>query len=108
MWARRFALQLRPAGRCGRAGRVEQVLDVAYAGDPPCPGLDARDVLLAVDHPAQEHDTVLGIHADPALAGHARAAEELALDLVRERDVVDRVPATVARVQGAAGDSDGV
>jgi hypothetical protein len=71
-----------------------------HASDPPRRGLHALDVLRALHEPAQEHDAVLGIDVDLSLR-HTHAAAQLALDLVRERHVVERLTVTPARVEGS-------
>src|ERR687893_596104 len=68
------AHELGPAGRSRGAGQVEQVLHAAHAGDALRDGLDARDVLLALDYPAQEYGAVLGVDVDEPLRD-AGAAE---------------------------------
>jgi hypothetical protein len=85
---------------------VEQVLHAAHAGDALSDGLDARDVLLSLDYPAQEYGAVLGVDVDAPLRD-AGAAEELCLDLVRERDVVGRRLGSLAGVQRAPEEADG-
>ena len=79
---------------------------MADAGDAPRDGLDVRDVLGPLDDPAQEHRAVLGVDVDAAFRD-AGAAEELCLDVVRERDVVGRQLGGVPGVQRAPEDADG-
>src|SRR5215216_4689042 len=106
--ARARTLGLRPAGRRRRAGEVDQVLHVSNARDLPRDGPDALDVLLSVDDPAQEYQAVLCVDADLAL-GHARAAIELTLHLVGERDLVQWLALTAAGgVDRTSGDPDRV
>ena len=58
--------------------------------------------------PTQEHDTVLGVDDDLSLR-HARAAGQLALDLVGKGHVVERLTAPeAARIEGPSRDPDRV
>jgi hypothetical protein len=64
---------------------------------------EVLDLALALQWASQVDDAVLGINADVRL-GDTRLAEHDALDLARERDVVEPLPPTVAaghRVRGA-------
>src|SRR5439155_23934459 len=70
------------------AGQVEQVLDVANALDIPRPVHELVDQLRPVDLAAELNDPVLDVDVDPAL-GHVRRTEDLGLDLLGERGVVE-------------------
>ena len=67
--------------------RVEQVLDVTDAGDPADLALDALDLLGVFELPTQDHDPAVGVDADRSL-GNRPVAEQLALHLAHETDVV--------------------
>src|SRR4051794_7046062 len=99
--------ELRPAVRRRRAGWMDQVLDPAHTLDAPRLLSHALDVLRALHEAAQEHDAILGVDADLALRD-VGAAEQLALDLLGERDVVGRLLGPPARVDGPSRDPDRV
>src|SRR5829696_4162912 len=104
---RPLPLELRSAGRRWRTGPVAEVLDRAHARDPPRLLPHALDVLLALHDASQEHDALLGVHADLSLRD-AGEAEQLALDLLGEREIVGRLLGPPACVDGPAGDPDRV
>ena len=72
------------------AGHVQQVLDALDALDAARLLLQVLDQLGPFDLAAEDDDAVLGVHVDLAL-GHVRVAEDLRLDLVGERGVVQIV-----------------
>ena len=78
------ALASAPAPGCPG---VEKVLDLLDALHVPCLLLEVANQLRLLDLAAKDDDTVLGIDVDLALR-HVGVAEDLGLDLARERDVV--------------------
>src|SRR5215213_7134238 len=86
---------------------MDQVLDRAHALDAPRLLPHAVDVVLALHDAAQEHDALLGVHADLTLRD-VGAAQHLALDLLREREVVGRRLGSAARIDGPSRGPDRV
>src|SRR5215213_8078203 len=86
---------------------MDQVLDSTHTLDAPRLLPHPVDVVLALHDAAQEHDALLGVHADLALRD-VGTAEQLALDLLRERDVVERLLGPPARVDGPSRGPDRV
>jgi len=86
---------------------MDQVLDRTHTLDAPRLLPHAVDVVLALHDAAQEHDALLGVHADLTLRD-VGAAEHLALDLVREREVVGRHLGSAARIDGPSRGRDRV
>jgi hypothetical protein len=84
---------------------MEEVLDRAHALDPPRLLPHALDVLLALHDATQEHHTLLGVHAYLALRDIG-AAEQLALDPLRQCEVVGRLLGPPASVDATPGDPD--
>ena len=74
----------------------QQVLHLLDAVDAPRPLLEVADHLLLADLAAQVDLAVLGVDVDLALRD-LLVPEELALDHVRERDVVGLRPALPRR-----------
>src|SRR3712207_520623 len=71
-----------------RARRVQEVLDVLDALDLARLADELVDQLAPLDLAAELHDALLRVDRDVAL-GRVGGAEDLGLDLARERDVVD-------------------
>jgi hypothetical protein len=67
---------------------VKQVLDVANSGDSAHRVLDLAHSLFVVDGSTKNDDSVVGVDADLSL-GKGPVAEQLALDLAHEADVVE-------------------
>src|SRR4051794_7929820 len=85
---------------------MQQVLDIPDPRDRARRFLEALDV-LGLERPPQEHDAVLGVDADAAPVD-AGAAVELALHLLRERGVIERLRAAPAHVERAGNDAERV
>jgi hypothetical protein len=66
---------------------VEQVVHVANARHPADRALDALDLLVILELPAEDHDPAVGVDADRPL-GNRAIAEQLALDFADKADVV--------------------
>ena len=97
-------------GRLAGAGvpAGAEALDLLHARDPPRRGFHALDVPLPLQAPAQEDHAVLGVD-DHLSLWHAPAAVQLALDLLCERHVVERLTAPeAARIEGPSRDPDRV
>src|SRR5512133_381802 len=73
--------------RCLFAGNVQQILDCAHSLDFARLGAQIFDQVRLLELAAEIDDTVLDVDVDLPL-GHIGAAEDLALDLARQRDVV--------------------
>src|SRR5215217_2159878 len=86
---------------------MDQILDSTHTLDASRLLPHAVDVVLALHDAPQEHDALLGVHTDLTLRD-VGAAEQLALDLLRERDVVGRLLGPPARVDGPSRDPDRV
>ena len=99
------AFELRPTRRRRCAGRVDQVLYRAHSGNPACRIGYSHDVVLVLQDTAEEDHAILDIHTDMPLRD-ARAAVQLALDLVRERQVIQRLRLPSTRVDRATGHPD--
>jgi hypothetical protein len=74
---------------------VKQVLDVANAGDLAHRSFDPVNLITVVDCPAEDDDPAVGVDADLSLR-HGPVAEQLALDLAHEANIVELRRAPVA------------